>query len=311
MKPIHFICPVLAAIALSQPVNAVSTTPEAQDQLRIYPSVPKRNADSLFSYTVEWRVDAGLVSRSTGMTFLNAQKISGSNGAVVSKKIAVSLKDGMTQLEPKVRGIHIAQAAERPEITLSNKEGYSLTTVTVRDYSNQALRYEIPDKTFDVDGVQAAIDLVLTSEVEYLEGISASKAQTASTGSIDITLEGQEPIHITTDGKTTRELEEEIAAQISSSKLSETPIYPNLLGSDTRNFKQFDGSEVQLPELATKSITIDINDPNIGVLTKFQFRDLNYEVKVMEPRFMMMLIMLAGVAAGGFLLFKKLKKPRA
>ncbi|WP_026603817.1 hypothetical protein [Methylomonas sp. 11b] len=264
------------------------TTPAEQDKLRIHTSMPRRTSDSLFSYTAEWRIDDGELYRSTGLSFLNAHKFDDATQPhAVTKKLLTSMKDGMIQLDPNWRGITITQPPEQAELIIANKTGYSLTTITVRDYSNQGLRFDLADKNFNADGVQVAFDLVFSADVEYLDGFSSKKALTASQGEIEIKIDDQKPIHIKTDGKTTRELEQEIAKQLSISQLAETPLYPGMVSNDTRNNKPFDGSEVQFLNLAAKSITIDITDPALGVLAKFKFKDENHSVKVVEPRFML------------------------
>lgn len=297
----------LAAGVTSQPTSAV-TTPAEQDKLRIHTSLPKKASDSLFSYTVEWRVDEGEMFRAVGLSFLNAAKIDSANPGIVAKKLVTAIKDGMVQLDPNWRGISASQTQDQPELTVSNKEGYSLTTVTVKDYTNQAMRYDMLDKSFNSEGVQIAIDLVLAADVEYLEKFSAKKGQNASQGAIEITIDGQKPVHIATDGKTTREIESEIAQQLTDSQVSELPLFPSLVGKDTRNNKPFDGSEVQLLNPVAKSITIDVTDPALGVLTKFKFKDENHSVKVFEPRFMLIFLALASVGAAGYFWYTNFRK---
>lgn len=208
--------------------------------------------------------------------------------SLITKKLVTAMvKDGMIQMDPSWRGITVTQAQDLAEMTIANKVGYSISTITFKDYTNQALKYDLGDRSFSSAGVQVAIDLVLAADVEYLDDFSSKKSQTASQGTIDIIIDDRKPIHIKTDGKTTRELEREIAGQLSSSQLSETPLYAGIIGKDTRNNKPFDGSELQLSNLAAKSIAIDITDPALGVLTKFKFKDENPSVKVAEPRFML------------------------
>jgi hypothetical protein len=293
--------------ALFQPADA-ATTPAEQDKLRIHTGMPKRSTDSLFSYTAEWRVDDGELYRSTGISFLNAAKIdSATPPAQITKKLITAMKDGMIQLDPNWRGVTLSQPQDQPELIIANKSGYSLTTITVRDYSNQAMRFDLADKSFNAEGVQVAIDLVLTADVEYLDGFSSKRSQTASQGEIDIAIDGEKPIHIKTDGKTTRELEQEIARELSSSHLSETPLYPGMVSKDTRNNKPFDGSEVQFLNLAGKSVAIDIRDPSLGVLAKFKFKDENFSVKVIEPRFMLGILALVSILA---VVYFRLRSPK-
>ncbi|MGZ4958117.1 MAG: hypothetical protein ACXV7J_02585 [Methylomonas sp.] len=277
---------LLSTCAIIQPAAAV-TTPAEQDKLHIHTGIPKKAGDSLFSYTAEWRIDNGESYHSTGMSFLNADKMDSAAPDAVTKKLVTAMKDGMTQLDPKWRGITISQPEDKAEMTIANKAGYSLNTVTVKDYTNQALKYDLGDKTFNSAGVQVAIDLVLAADVEYLDNFSSKKSQTASQGDIQITLDDQVPIHIKTDGKTTRELEQEIVSRLASSQLSQTPLYAGIIGKDKRNNKPFDGSEVQLSKLAVKSLAIEITDPALGVLTKFRFKNENSGVKVAQPHFML------------------------
>ena len=299
---------LLSASAVFQPVLAV-TTPADQDTLRIHTSLPKKASDSLFSYTAEWRIDDGELYRTTGLSFLNSAKIDpNASPALITKKLVTAMKDGMIQLDPNWRGINLTQPQDQAELAITNRKGYSLTTVTVRDYSNQQLSFDIGNKNFNADGVQVAIDVVLAADVEYLDGFSSKRSPLASQGEIQIVVDGSKPVEVKTDGKTTKQIEEEIARQLAGAKLSEFALYPNLSSSDTRNNKPFDNSEVQLLNLAAKSFSINVTDPAVGVLTKFKFKDDNHSVKVVEPRFMLAAL---GVASGlliGFYWLRNRKK---
>jgi hypothetical protein len=306
LNPIHtaLSLSLLAASGLFQPAFAVTTAAD-QDNIRVHTSHPKKTSDSLFSATVEWRIDDNELYRTNGLSFLSTEK---SDGLIAAKKLATALSDGMTELYPSWRGIKVSHPKDQPELTIANKAGFSLTSATFKDYSNQALSYDLVDKSFNSDGVQVAIDLVYAADVEYLEGFTSKKSQLASQGDIEITIDEQKPVLIKTDGKTTHELEVEIARQLTSSQLSETPLFPSIVGGDTRNNKPFDGSEVQLLNLAAKSITINNTDPNLGVLTKFKFKDENSSVKVVAPMSMLWLVILGGILAGGYFWFSKTKK---
>ena len=294
-----------------QPAYALAATPAEQDVIRIHNSMPRRAQDSLFSYTAEWRIDDGELYRATGISFLNAAKMDAAAPVfLLTKKIVTSMKDGMTQLDPNWRGIVVSQAQDQPEFSIVNKKGYSLTTVTVRDYSNQPLRFDLLNKKFNDDGVQIGIDLVLTADVEYVDGYTTKKAQYASQGEIKVTIDDKTPIEIKTDGKTTKQIEEELSRQLAGSQLSLKPLYEGMVTKDTRNNKPFDGSEVQLLNLAAKSISIDITDPALGVLVKFKFQDENHSVKVAEPRFMMGVLGIGSLLAVGFIWFRGRKKQR-
>ena len=276
----------LACSTLLQP--AFAATPAEQDILRMHTSLPKKAMDSLFSYTVEWRQDDQEAYHVTGLSFLNSEKFHGEDGLDrVNKKIITSLKDGMIQLDPKLRGINLTQTDDQPQLKIANKAGYSLKYVMFRDYTNQALSFDLQDKSFNADGVKVAIDLVYAADVEYLDKFSAHKSQTASQGEINVQLDQQSPVRIKTDGKTTAELEKELTQALMQASLGNSALVPHIVNKDTRNNKPFDGSEVQLLNLAAKRISIEITDPSLGVLMKFKFKDDNSTVKVAEPRFMM------------------------
>lgn len=304
-----FVFSLLSSSAWLHPAYAATSTPANQDSLRIHTGMPKKTNDSLFSYTIEWQMDEGKLYHSTGLSFLNAKKIDpAAPAAQIAKKLVTAMKDGMTQLHPDWRGITIEQPQDQAELNITNKAGYSLANITVKDYSNQALRYDVGGQRFNSAGVKIAIDLVLAADVEYLDNFSAKKSQTASEGDITIVIDDQKPIKIKTDGKTTRQLEQEIANQLSTSQLSETPLVAGVIDKDKRNNKPFDGSEVQLLNLAAKSIAIDITDPALGVLTKFKFKNEAASAKVAEPRFMMAVLGLIGFLAVGYLWRKNAKK---
>lgn len=295
--------------AIFQPVFAVAT-PAAQDTLRLHTGLPKKDSDALFSYTLEWRLDDEELYRVTGMSFLNAQKIdSDASPGRISKKLVTAVKDGMIQLDPHWRGVTVTQPGDEPELVVSNKAGYSLTSAVFRDYSNQALGFDLQGKSFSAAGVGIGIDLVYAADVDYLDGFTARKALTASQGDIEIRIDEQDPIRIKTDGKTTGELEAEIARQLMQAQLAEASLVPHIINKDKRNNKPFDGSEVQLANLAAESLRIEVNDPSLGVLVKFKFKDENHSVKVAEPRFMMAALAGLSIIAVLFFWYRNKKQP--
>jgi len=310
-NPLHLsvTAPLLLSGMLCQPALAV-TSVSGQDQLRIHTSLPKKASDSLFSYTTEWRVDSGDLYRATGIGFFNAAKIdASSDGTLITKKLFNALKDGLMHLEPIWRGITINNPENQTLLSIANKDGYSLTSITVRDYTNQSLKYDLADKSFSASGVQIALDLVLAADVEYIEGFTTKKSSTASEGEIVITVDDQQPIIIKTDGKTTRALEEEIAKQLASSQLSQTALVSSFVSFYDKNNKPFDGSEVQLSTFAANSIAIDITDPNLGILTKFKFKDENSTVRVNDPLFLFPILLLTTMLIGCYIWFRKTNKP--
>lgn len=291
---------LLAGVLAFSSFAYAAETPVGENKLRIHTSLPKKAGESLFSYTVEWRQDGGKLYHSTGMSFLDAQKYDESASAArVAKKLATSIKDSMIRLDPNWRGLVVDQPQEQAELILSNKAGYALTAVVVRDYTNQALVFDLVDKSFNAAPVQVALDLVLAAEVEYLDKFSGQKPTTASQGEIEIRLDEQSPIRIKTDGKTTAEIEAEIAKQLNVAKLSGSSLVTSQANKDTRNIKPFDGSEIQLLNLAAKSVAIDINDPSLGVLVKFKFKDEGSAIAE-ESNPMLVILVLASLLIAGY-----------
>lgn len=288
----------IAALAFSHSVLA-APTPAGQDTLQIQTDTPKRKGDSLFSYTVEWRVDDGLTYRGTGIIFAQGpDKPNSTTNIEFAKKMASALSDGMEQQYPSWRGVLPEPTPNQPEVTLTNKSGFSFTSITFRDYSNQKLTYGLAGKNFNSANISVAIDLVLSADVDYIEGFKIYESKDKKhEGTIDITIGDGEPVSIKTNDKTTKQLEQEIASALGSAVMSTSPLFPNLSDGDTRNNKPFDGSEVQFANLAANSITIDINDPTLGVLSKFKFKDENKSSEIFGPT---TVVLLMGLALAGY-----------
>ncbi len=304
MKKFHarysvFLAFIVLFIASSNQLLA-ATTPAGQDKLRVSTGEPKRNGDSLFSYTVEWRIDEGVISRATGIFFIKGpDRPKATSDIDVARKMVSSLNDGMEQQYPSWRGVLARNIQGKPEILLTNKSGFSFTSITIRDYSNQRMTFDQVDKTFTAAGIEVAVDLVLTSNVDYIEGFTVfdRSKNSAHQGSIEISIDDGTPVVIQTNGKTTAQLEQEIASALGPAMFSTKPLFPNLLDSDNRNNKPFDGGEVEFTNLAARTITMDINDPALGVLTKFKYQDNNQSSNAFNP---MTMIILLGLAVVGF-----------
>ena len=291
---------LLAASLFCQTVYATAT-PAGQQQIRLHTNLPKKTGESLFSYTAEWQLDGGKLYHSTGMSFLDANKIDDATAlSKMTKKLATSMKDGMTQLDPNWRGLIVEHPEEQPELILSNKAGYALDSVVFRDYTNQALRFDLLNKSFNTEQVQLAFDLVLAADVEYLDKFSGQKPKTAGQGDIEIRIDEHAPIQIKTDGKTTREIETEITRQLGGSQLSESTLVNSQVHKDTRNIKPFDGAEVLMANLAAKSVAIDVRDPSLGVLVKFKFKNQTSPIDS-EPRSLLVILGLLGLMVAGYL----------
>ena len=273
----------LAISFISQPANAV--TPANRDKVRIQTSAPKKPGDSLLSYTVQWRIDGSLTYESTGLSFISGPgSMKPTTDVEAAGKLVTALMDGMVKQYPSWRGALPEQPPGKPEVTVSNKAGFAFTNLTYRDYSNQKLTYDMAGKSFSQARVDVGLDLVLASAVEYLgEFIPKGLKSVAEGGTIEISMDGGRPVSIKTGGKSTEQIEKEIAGRLGSAKFSTSPVFPNTRDGDARNSKPFDGGEVQLTGLSAKSITIDITAPSLGILTKFKFPDDDRPVNIVGP----------------------------
>ena len=267
---------ILSTFAIILP-NLASALPAGQNQLLLKTGTPKRSNATAFSYLVSWRKDNATPHRANGLAFINGSDSEKPGTAIeVARKITNAINAGVAVESPHDRGATAKNSKDKAEVLVSNKAGFDLTHITVRDYTNQNLHYSIPGKSFKAASVGVAIDFVYSAAVEYAAGFSTGIKHEAAGGLVTVTIDKNAPIEIKTEGKSTRQIENELALALgSNAQFSSTPIYPNYVELRSKNFKPFDGGEVQLPSLNAKSITIDINDSGLGVLTKFDFPDIN------------------------------------
>jgi LPXTG-motif cell wall-anchored protein len=263
---------ILLAFALSLPSTGVAN-PEKTDQLLIQTGTPKRSIETSFSSMVSWQKEGINFNKANGLTFIKGTDAKKPITAVeVAKKVAGSLNAAIKTEAPSDRGAIAEISKDKAEFLISNIASYAIDRITTRDYTNQALSYSVPGKSFSAASVDISINLVYTAVVEYIRDFATDiKLETAG-GTITITLDNDAPIVIQTKGKSTEQLEVEMANVLGSKAVfSSTPIYPNFTEIRSKNYKAFDGGEVQLLGLNAKSITIDIDDSGLGVLTKFRF----------------------------------------
>jgi len=269
---------MLLAFAMALPSTGMANNPEKTDQLLIQTGAPKRSIETAFSSFVSWHsekgsLNQGAVNKSNGLAFIkgtkNKKTITASD---VSKKAAGALIAGIKNEAPSDRGVIVELNKNKAEFLIYNKAGFAIDRFTTRDYTNQEISYSIPGKSFANASVDISINLVYTAVVEYnRDFVSDIKLEPAG-GSISLMLDNDAPIVLQTKGKSTEQLEVEIAQALGSkADFSSAPIYPNFTEIRSKNFKAFDGGEVQLLRLNARSITIDINDSGLGVLTKFRF----------------------------------------
>ncbi|HHZ70670.1 MAG TPA: hypothetical protein EYN54_10450 [Methylococcaceae bacterium] len=273
---------------------AYGATPSGRDQIRVHTGEPGKPGDSLFSLTARWRIDGDVTYESTGITFVSGvERPKPSNGPEVAKKLAIALSDGMIKQYPSWRGVDAVNVSGQPEMTVSNKEGFTLFKVTFRDYTNGKMTYDLHGKSFSAAKVAVSVDIVYSAAVEYLAAFADidEKTSGASGGGIDISIDGDQTISIATQGKTTAQIEQAIASKLSSGQISSSVLYDHTRDGDARNSKPYDGSSVHFLNLPAKSITIQVNDPSLGALMKFKFPDEDAPVSLVKP---IMFILLGG-----------------
>jgi len=262
----------ILAIVASTPITSFAAL-EGENQLRIQTGTPKKTNETIFSSLVAWKKESGASNKAKGLTFFDGSKAKKITTDIdAAKKIAKSLKSGIDYEAPTARGAKAKYIDNKAEFVLSNIAGFDLTRAVFGDYTNQKLQYSIPEKSFKEAGVDIAIDLVYSKAVEYIDGFSSNVQSQTNGGVITITIDNHSPVEIQTKGKTTKQLETELDKALGKiARFSSQPVYPNIVELKSRNYKPFDGGEVQIFSLQAKSITIDIDDSGLGVLTKFRF----------------------------------------
>ena len=282
MKKNKFLTLILPFIAITTFSATAFALPAKQNQFRLQTSVSKRTGDTAFSTLVSWRKGDSYLHRANGLIFVNGYKSKNPTSAIdIARKAASGLNGGINYDSPSERGVVATAIKGKAEFLISNKAGFDLSQITVRDYSNQELHFNLPNTSFSAASVDVAIDVVYSAAVEYLDAFAGNNQKKAVGGSIKVTIDDNPTIEIKTNNKSIEEIEKELAEALAfKAKFSSTPIYPNYVESKSRNYKPFDGGEIQLVNLNAKTITIDISDSGLGVLAKFKFPDANKPIDV-------------------------------
>jgi len=265
---------------------AYGATPYGRDQIRVHTGEAGKPGDTLFALTSRWRIDGDVTYESTGITFVSgAERPKPTTGPGVAKKLAIAMSDGMIKQYPSWRGVEAVNVPGQPEMTISNKEGFSLFKVTFRDYTNGKMTYDLHGKSFSAAKVAVGVDIVYSAAVEYLAAFAnvEEKMTEATGGGIDISVDGGQTISVATQGKTTEQIEQAIASKLSSGQISTSVLYDHTTDGDARNSKPYDGSSVHFLNLPAKSITIQVNDPSLGALMKFKFPDEDAPFSLVKP----------------------------
>ena len=294
-------------------------TPAGFDRVRLITGTPKRNGEAAYSMTARWRLDGSMAYESTGLAFImGPDKKKADTPVSFAKKLSKALPEGMLELVPTWRGVRIEQPKGEdgalPEIIIENLEGYSMSHLTLRDFSNQDPATFAMEPSFDAKGVQVALDLVDASSVDFISGgLAATLAPTIdrpSGGTVTVTLGDKEPVVVQTDGKTPIEVEKELAKLLSAAQIesnaSRSPLVEDTRDRDVRNVKPFDGHEVQLTRVNTPTFSISVQDQSLGLITKIRFTDQNE--KSGGTTYVLWLALIATIGGIGYIVWKQRKE---
>ena len=298
---------LIITITASLPIISFAAQ-EGNDQLRVQTGAPKRTNETIFSSLVAWRHEDGENNKAKGLAFINGSNTKKTITDIdTAKIISKSLSAGVNYESPRSRGAMVKYSANKAEFVITNATGFDLNRVLFGDYTNQKLEYNVPGKKFSEAGVDIAIDLVYTAAVEYIDNFSSKSVPKTAGGTITVTIDNKSPIVIQTKGKNTKQLESELDKALGQiAHFSSVPIYPNIVELKSRNYKPFDGGELQLFNLNAKSIVIDINDSALGVLTKFKFPSIEKPEDSFENH-IIKLVSLLLVAGFGYVFYARKK----
>ena len=266
---------------------AFGAIPAGTSGLKITTGAPKRPADGMISVNSRYRLEGDMTYESTGLVLgLGAGKSVPDTAVGLATQLTDSIKRSMTFQQPEWIGIEARQekapdGSLLPEWFLLNKEGFAYTRIHFRDYSNAKVTFAPLAQSFAKADVQVGIDIV-ESVSAINPGESAYRQEQkegpsgAAGGGITIAIGGGVPVQIETKGKRPEEIEKLLAEKLASNgaQTSGSPIVPDAEDQTMlRQVASFDGSEVQFQNLDQPSITVDVNDPSLGVITKFGFKD--------------------------------------
>jgi hypothetical protein len=261
------------------PLPVSAAVPAGQDELRIYPGDAHRPGESVVSISGRWATDDGLQTGFTALTFLNGpDRPKPDTAQSVAKKVAASVNRGMAELGGSLRGllVQLDKNAERPNFIIKNKEGYLLSKLTVRNFINDEYTSETGAESFGQQGIKISFDVAESAAVAKVVinySISDSKAFRAEGGGIDVTIGDGETATVDTKGKSTAEIEQALASKLGG-KFSSSPLFPDEREKvDPRNIRPFDGGEVQIESMTAKSFTVEVKDPSLGMINRYQFRE--------------------------------------
>lgn len=296
--------PVFAALLVSG--AAFAGLPAGQQELGIYISEPEKKGETIISISANWNNPLDWVTAATSLVIANgSDQKHPDTASTLAKKTAKAIKVSMIAHDPGMRGMDVSldESGERPKITVKNNQDNEITRFEVRDYTNQNMTIESGGASFSAAGVQVSIDAVDASAIDTLDQFSAKpkdkKKLIAGGGGIDLTLGDGKTESIETENRSLEDIEKSIASALGG-KFSSSPLLPDQDQRDTRNIKPFDGGEARFTALNGKSITINVNDPTVGVITRLKFPGGPGGGTSESSSNMMWIVLLLLAAGGGY-----------
>jgi len=293
-------------ISLIAASSAALASPANTQQLDLQTSESKRTGETALSYLVTWRKGESRLYNANGLTFISGTETKEpTSSSDAAYKLSKALNGAIDHDSPHLRGA-IAKN-NKSILSVSNRDGFDLTRITIRDYSNQELEYSLAGKEFNEAAVDIALDVVYSAAVEYVKGFSKGVQKASAGGFISVTIDSNAPIKIITNGKTNEQIEKALAKAIGSgAQYSTSPIFPNFEQIRSKNYKSFDGGEVQISGLKARRLVIDVSDSGLGILTKFDYTGVEKPVDIVNNLPYLIGLLLAGIFA--YLFFFAAKK---
>lgn len=269
--PSHFLI-LITVVFLAPPQSASCQTPAGTQAVRVKMGIPRKNGISPYFMSLGWRADGGLEREASGIAYLNgSDRAAPDDGITAARKIVTAARKALLQVKPSERGVVIDQAmngaAALPEVIYQNKLGFTLTKIVERDDSNQMGKTQLLDKPFATAQIELAIDVV---------DIDLFNLSTRDPSSVlRLWVEEGPTVQIQTPELDANEIEDQIAEALNASQ-----IYASVEGSplalDTAAEQRpvgmrFDGSEVHIPALQARALTVDLNDPTLSLITRVTF----------------------------------------
>jgi len=262
---------LIAAVCLATP-SAFCQTPAGTQAVRVKMGIPRKNGINPYFMSLGWRADGGLEREASGIAYLNGPDHAAPDDAIsAARKIVTAARKALLQVKPSERGAVIDQAtngaAALPEVIYQNKAGFTLTKIVERDDSNQTEKAQLSDKPFAAAQIDLAIDVVDAD----LFNLSARPQSSV----LKLWVEGGATVQIQIPELAASEIEDQIAEALNAGQIhasvESSPLALDSAAEQRPVGMRFDGSEVHVPELQARALTVDMNDPTLSLVTRLTF----------------------------------------